>query len=105
MQPKKQEGETMNKPDDDKEPFRVPVALFELGQVVATRGAIDACSRSYMQQCLARHVRDDWGVVSGRDSGTDPLRFRTQIAFARNRTAKMVRPRIKRSKVSDQFSI
>ena len=36
---------------------RVPVRLFDLGSVVATPGALGACSLDYMQQCLARHVR------------------------------------------------
>jgi hypothetical protein len=49
------------------EEFRVPVKLFELGRVVATRGAIDACPLEYMQACLARHLRGDWGVVDAED--------------------------------------
>ena len=35
------------------EEFRVPVKLFDLGQIVATPGALAACSREYMAQCLA----------------------------------------------------
>jgi len=50
-----------------KPPFRVPATLFELGQVVATRGVVASCSMPYMEQCLARHVRGDWGVVCAED--------------------------------------
>ena len=49
------------------EEFRVPVKLFDLGQIVATPGALAACSREYMAQCLARHVRGDWGVIDAED--------------------------------------
>ena len=52
---------------DNKEPIRVPTALFDLGRIVATPGAIEACRHDYMQQCLARHVRGDWGVVCAED--------------------------------------
>jgi hypothetical protein len=47
--------------------FRVPVKLFDLGQIVATPGALDACSLEYIQQCLARHIRGDWGCVDAED--------------------------------------
>jgi hypothetical protein len=50
-----------------KEPFCVPTAIFKLGQVVATRGALAACTLDYLHQCIARHVRGDWGVVSAED--------------------------------------
>jgi hypothetical protein len=49
------------------EAFRVPVKLFELGRVVATRGALDACMPEYLRACLARHLRGDWGVVEAKD--------------------------------------
>jgi hypothetical protein len=57
----------MNSPTS-KPPFHVPCKLFELGQVVATPGALDACSRNYLGECLARHIRGDWGVVCAEDS-------------------------------------
>ena len=57
----------MKTPSNDKEPFRIPVALFKLGRVVATQGAIASCSMLYMEQCLARHVRGDWGCVCAED--------------------------------------
>ena len=49
------------------EEFHVPVRLFDLGQIVATPGALAACSREYMQQCLALHVRGDWGCIDAED--------------------------------------
>ena len=36
---------------------------FELGQIVATPGAIDACTRDHLRRCLARHLTGDWGCV------------------------------------------
>jgi hypothetical protein len=50
-----------------KEEFRVPIKLFDLGQIVATPGALSACSREYMLQCLALHVRGDWGCIGAED--------------------------------------
>jgi hypothetical protein len=46
---------------------RVPVSLFELGRIVATQGALAACSPQYMAQCLGRHVRGDWGCIDAED--------------------------------------
>ncbi len=40
--------------------------MFDLGQI-ATPSALAACSRDYMAQCLARHVRGDWGVIDAED--------------------------------------
>jgi hypothetical protein len=37
---------------------------FQLGQIVATPGAIDACSPEYLAGCLRRHARGDWGLSS-----------------------------------------
>jgi len=54
----------MNAPNP---PFRIPVALFELGRIVATPGALQACSRDHLSACLSRHVRGDWGVISAED--------------------------------------
>ena len=50
-----------------KEPFRVPASLFDLGRIVATRGALDACPPDHLHQLLARHVRGDWGFISAED--------------------------------------
>lgn len=41
---------------------------FQLGQIVATPGALEACSNAFMQKCLARHLTGDWGCVSDEDS-------------------------------------
>ena len=69
---------------DNKQPFRVPVALFDLGKVVATRGAIASCSMLYMEQCLSRHVRGDWGEVCAEDrkSNFEALFARLRIMSA-----------------------
>lgn len=41
--------------------------LFQLGQVVATPGALDACSPDQLAACLALHVTGDWGVLEPED--------------------------------------
>ena len=40
---------------------------FELGLIVATPGALQACSNVLMQKCLARHLTGDWGCVCTDD--------------------------------------
>jgi hypothetical protein len=40
---------------------------FELGQLVATPGALAACSNVLMQKCLARHLTGDWGCICDED--------------------------------------
>jgi hypothetical protein len=40
---------------------------FELGQVVATPGALEACTPDHMRRCLSRHLTGDWGCVSVED--------------------------------------
>lgn len=40
---------------------------FELGQLVATPGALEACSNVLMQKCLARHRTGDWGCICDED--------------------------------------
>jgi hypothetical protein len=42
-------------------------ARFSLGQIVATRGALDACSPEHLLFCLARHARGDWGNICKDD--------------------------------------
>jgi hypothetical protein len=49
---------------------------MKLGQVVATRGALGACSREYLAQCLARHTRGDWGVVGAEDAAANDQALR-----------------------------
>jgi hypothetical protein len=40
---------------------------FQLGQIVATQGAIAACSPQHLTRCLHRHSRGDWGLVCPED--------------------------------------
>ena len=40
---------------------------FELGMIVSTPGALEACSNVYLQKCLARHLTGDWGSVCDED--------------------------------------
>lgn len=41
---------------------------FELGQVVATPGALEACTPDHMRRCLSRHLTADWGCVCPQDA-------------------------------------
>lgn len=45
--------------------------LFELGQTVATPGALSVCSQDYLFLCLGRHIRGDWGSVCDEDKETN----------------------------------
>lgn len=45
--------------------------LFELGQIVSTPGAVEACPGDYLMACLARHVRGDWGNCCAEDKRTN----------------------------------
>lgn len=40
---------------------------FQLGQIVATPGAIAACSPEHLTRCLHRHSQGDWGVLCDED--------------------------------------
>ncbi|MDX2181403.1 MAG: hypothetical protein SFV18_17545 [Bryobacteraceae bacterium] len=44
-----------------------PEPRFELGQIVATPGALAACPNVLMQKCLARHLTGDWGSICEDD--------------------------------------
>ena len=44
---------------------------FELGQIVSTRGALEACTPELLTRCLARHVTGDWGCVCADDAETN----------------------------------
>ena len=41
---------------------------FSLGQVVATRGVLDAVPYGRLPECLQRHRRGDWGNVCTEDA-------------------------------------
>jgi hypothetical protein len=45
--------------------------LFPLGQVVSTPGALEACQPEYLNRCLYRHSRGDWGNVCDEDAATN----------------------------------
>lgn len=45
--------------------FSVP---FSLGRLVATPGALDACSREWLDECVRRHTARDWGCVDPADA-------------------------------------
>ncbi|SHL70807.1 hypothetical protein SAMN05216428_10579 [Nitrosospira sp. Nsp11] len=56
-------------------------SLFLPGQVVATSGALDKVEPVWMANCLARHMKGDWGVVCEEDAknnnaGAHALRIR-----------------------------
>ena len=40
---------------------------FSLGQIVATRGALDAVPAARIHDGLARHARGEWGTVCAED--------------------------------------
>ena len=44
---------------------------FELGQIVSTPGALEACTPEQMSRCLARHLTADWGCVCAEDAETN----------------------------------
>jgi hypothetical protein len=46
-------------------------ALFPLGQIVSTPGALAACSPDYLYRCLFRHSRGDWGKVCKEDAASN----------------------------------
>ena len=51
------------------QPEESPQLLFELGQVVATPGALDTLREAGIdpRALLARHVTDDWGELPEED--------------------------------------
>jgi hypothetical protein len=51
--------------------FKVPSQHFPLGSIVATPGALDACSHEHRLACLARHVHGDWGCVGSEDAASN----------------------------------
>ena len=61
-----------------------PVALFALGQIVATPGAIEATTHEHRISCLRRHITGDWGAVCDEDrqSNEDAVRHGSRILSA-----------------------
>lgn len=57
--------EPQRQPDDE----RIPEALFELGQLVVTPGAVEALKREkrHPVQLISRHVIGDWGTLPEED--------------------------------------
>ena len=49
----------------------IPAARFTFGQVVATPGALAACTHNHRMVCLARHVTGDWGCVCPEDAASN----------------------------------
>jgi hypothetical protein len=45
--------------------------LFQAGQIVGTRGAMDATTHEYRLQCLSRHLSGDWGCCDDEDKATN----------------------------------
>lgn len=57
--------------ETNQKPKTYRAALFALGQIVATPGALEACQADYMEQCLMRHWRGDWGCVCREDKAAN----------------------------------
>ena len=59
---------------------------FSLGQIVATRGAIENIHPARMLDCLAHHRRGDWGNICKEDAAENNLAtregFRILSAYA-----------------------
>lgn len=51
----------------------VKKALFDLGQVVSTPGALEALQSTGQSpwELLAQHIRGDWGIVSDEDKAAN----------------------------------
>lgn len=46
---------------------------FNVCYLVATRGAVENVPHDRMMECLSRHIRGDWGVVSPEDAAENDL--------------------------------
>ena len=65
--------------------------VFQTGQIVASRGVYDlACQNTdfaqFIQKCLNRHVKGDWGEVDEEDKATNncALKEGTRLLSAYN---------------------
>lgn len=58
--------------------FRMSKALFSLGQVVATPGALEALERAHQSplEFLSRHVSGDWGELDEHDQNENDFSVR-----------------------------
>ncbi len=58
---------------------------LQLGQVVATPGALEAFVPEYLADCLRRHSLGDWGDISDADKASNDAavsaRFRVVSAY------------------------
>ena len=56
-----------------------PKVRFEMGQVVATRGALEALQRNKINgiEFLHRHVSGDWGIVCEEDKLANDIAVKT----------------------------
>jgi hypothetical protein len=55
------------------------IAKFELGQIVSTPGAVEACSEIRRAECLALHVIGDWGLVCAEDAAANEEAIKTGL--------------------------
>ena len=53
---------------------------FELGQIVSTPGALEACSQEHLRDCLLRHARGDWGCVCPEDAAQNDLSLNGRVS-------------------------
>ena len=49
----------------------IPIHRFELGSIVTTPGALEACGHEHLMRCLARHASGDWGLVCSEDAASN----------------------------------
>ena len=56
-----------DKTSTSRAPGRASHAVFDLGEIYTTRGALDACAPDHLLRCLTRHARGDWGCVCDED--------------------------------------
>ncbi len=76
---------------------RIPTpAKFQLGQIVATQGALAACDHHHLKTCLYRHSRGDWGNVCAEDKASNEAVFTQpleKVKLAENRNNARIRQR------------
>jgi len=70
------EGIEPEEPEESDETKDERGPLFELGNIVVTRGALDALDDEEMKHAISRHVRGDWGEASEDDRGENETSLR-----------------------------